>query len=55
MNSFSKSLRLMGNNFTITVVSEDRITADCHIDIAIAEIQRIEKLLQPSIRIVKLI
>ena len=44
MNSFSKSLRLMGNNFTITVVSEDRITADCHIDIAIAEIQRIEKL-----------
>ena len=44
MKSFSKSLRLMGNNFTITVVTEDEIAADGHINIAVTEIQRIEKL-----------
>lgn len=41
----SKTLRLMGNRFTITVVSDERTWAEKQIDVAIAEISRIEKLL----------
>lgn len=44
MEKFSKSLKLMGNIFTITVVSEDAIFAEENIDLAIQEIQRIEAL-----------
>eukprot|EP00038_Savillea_parva_P014189 m.10242 g.10242 ORF g.10242 m.10242 type:complete len:320 (+) comp2729_c0_seq1:512-1471(+) len=40
-----KVLRLMGNRFEITVVNEDKNKAEQYIDIAIAEIRRIEKLL----------
>lgn len=43
MKPFSQSLKLMGNNFTITVVAEDN-KAQNHIEAAIAEIRRIEKL-----------
>jgi thiamine biosynthesis lipoprotein len=43
--AFSQSLKLMGNNFTITVVAEDGAIAQIHIDSAIEEIRRIEKLL----------
>jgi len=45
MEKFSKSLMLMGNRFTITVVSENETVAEAHIGIAIAEIKRIENLL----------
>lgn len=41
---FSRSLKLMGNNFTITVVADDQAAADAQIDLAIAEIRRIEQL-----------
>jgi len=41
----SKTLRLMGNRFTISVVSDDKTWAESQIDVAIAEISRIEKLL----------
>lgn len=44
MEKFSKSLKLMGNIFTITVVSENPDFAEENIQIAIAEIQRIEAL-----------
>ena len=44
MEKFSKSLKLMGNMFTITVVSENPGFAEENIQIAIAEIQRIEAL-----------
>lgn len=40
-----KVLRLMGNRFEITVVNEDKHTAEQYIDAAIDEIKRIEKLL----------
>ncbi|HEX4851345.1 MAG TPA: FAD:protein FMN transferase [Puia sp.] len=42
---FSKSLKLMGNRFQISVVAIDQAWADNCIDAAILEIQRIEKLL----------
>lgn len=45
MEAFSRSLKLMGNNFTITVVEEDSDRAHSHIDTAVAEISRIEQLL----------
>ncbi len=45
MLEFSKSLRLMGNNFTITVVSHSQAEAEFHINTAIEEIKRIERLL----------
>ena len=45
MHTFSKSLRLMGNNFTITVVCENEMIAQKNTEVAIAEIQRIEKIL----------
>jgi thiamine biosynthesis lipoprotein len=38
-------MRLMGNRFEISVVSDDATLADEHIDSAVAEISRIEKLL----------
>ena len=44
MEKFSKSLKLMGNQFTITVVSEDPFFAEENITAAVTEIQRIEKL-----------
>src|SRR4051812_29245269 len=45
MQKYSQSLKLMGNNFTITVVAEDEKTANENINLAIEEIKRIEKLL----------
>jgi thiamine biosynthesis lipoprotein len=42
---YSRSLKLMGNNFTITVVGENESAASIHIETAISEISRIEKLL----------
>lgn len=42
--SYSRSLKLMGNNFTITVVAQDEAFATSNIDMAIAEIRRIEEL-----------
>ena len=44
MEKYSKSLKLMGNNFTITVVAEDKEFALQNIEIAIDEIGRIEAL-----------
>ena len=44
MAKYSRSLKLMGNNFTITVVSGSKSAANQNIALAIAEIQRIEKL-----------
>lgn len=38
-------LKLMGNRFEISVVEDDPLIAEEHIDIAVAEISRIEKLL----------
>lgn len=45
MEQFSKSLKLMGNIFTITVVSENAVFAEENFKVAIAEIQRIEAIL----------
>lgn len=45
MKVYSRTLKLMGNNFTITVVNDNETRANIHIDTAVAEIQRIEKLL----------
>jgi len=45
MKPYSQSLKLMGNNFTITVVAENNATAQKHIEDAVKEIIRIEKLL----------
>jgi len=45
MKPFSQSLKLMGNNFTITVVAPDNHSANLFIEAAIEEIRRIEKLL----------
>ena len=44
MKPFSQSLKLMGNNFTITVVASDNGSTQNHIEAAVAEIRRIEKL-----------
>jgi FAD:protein FMN transferase len=41
----SKSLKLMGNRFTISVVSENKDWSEKQIELAIEEISRIEKLL----------
>jgi len=40
-----RSLGLMGSNFDITVVAEDKTTAQAYIDTAVHEIYRIEKLI----------
>lgn len=45
LQSFSRTLKLMGNRFVITVVDGDSQTSNKLIDLAIEEIQRIEKLL----------
>jgi FAD:protein FMN transferase len=45
LKEFSHSQKLMGNNFTITLVCENENEAKENIDLAIKEIQRIEKLL----------
>lgn len=45
MQEFSKSLKLMGNNFTITVVGSSLSDAEGHIEAAVDEIRRIEQLL----------
>lgn len=45
LREFKRPQKLMGNAFEITVVSDDEKTANCHIDAAIEEIRRIEKLL----------
>src|SRR5580698_8712686 len=45
LNIFRRSLRLMGNRFEISVVGGDAIWAHDRIDSAIAEINRVEKLL----------
>jgi thiamine biosynthesis lipoprotein len=42
---YSQSLKLMGNSFTITVVAQNEKTANTNINLAIAEIRRIESLL----------
>lgn len=44
MRVFSQSLKLMGNNFTISVVSEEESLAFENIELAISEIRRIEQL-----------
>lgn len=44
MEKYSESLKLMGNNFTITVVAADEELAQTNIQMAIAEIRRIEQL-----------
>lgn len=43
--SFNRTLKLMGSRFDFTVVDQDSIAANAHIDTAIAEISRIEKLI----------
>ncbi|KAF2515787.1 FAD:protein FMN transferase [Flavobacterium salilacus subsp. salilacus] len=45
MQDYSKSLKLMGNNFTITIVAESETKGMNYIDTAVNEIKRIEKLL----------
>lgn len=45
MEKFSKSVKLMGNNFTITIVADDAFFAAASIALAINEISRIEALL----------
>lgn len=45
MKPYSQSLKLMGNNFTITVVADTTAIAQNHINNAVQEIKRIEKLL----------
>ncbi len=42
---YKRAVKLMGNNFEITVVADDAAWAEAKIELAIAEIQRIEKLL----------
>jgi thiamine biosynthesis lipoprotein len=44
MQKYSESLKLMGNNFTISVVADDKQFALENIQIAIEEIRRIEQL-----------
>jgi thiamine biosynthesis lipoprotein len=44
-SEFKRQVKLMGNQFEITVVMTDEIRADKMIDLAIDEIRRIEKLL----------
>lgn len=42
---YKRTLKLMGSRFDITLVGKDSITANAHIDTAVAEIIRIEKLI----------
>lgn len=43
--NYQRTLKLMGSRFDITVVANDSTYANSYIDIAVAEIQRIEKLI----------
>lgn len=45
LREFKRPQKLMGNAFEITVVNDDEKTAQQHIDAAVEEIRRIEKLL----------
>jgi thiamine biosynthesis lipoprotein len=45
MQDFSQSLKLMGNNFTITVVASSESEGKMHIETAVNEIRRIEAML----------
>jgi thiamine biosynthesis lipoprotein len=42
---YKRTLKLMGSRFDITVVAKDSVLANNYIDIAVAEIERIEKLI----------
>jgi thiamine biosynthesis lipoprotein len=42
---YKRTLKLMGSCFDITVVAKDSVLANTYIDIAVAEIERIEKLM----------
>src|SRR5919199_1224846 len=42
---FKRGLKLMGNHFEISVVSDDEVWANEKIDMAVEEIRRIEKIL----------
>jgi thiamine biosynthesis lipoprotein len=42
---YKRTLKLMGSRFDITVVANDSVSANKHIDTAVAEITRIEKLI----------
>lgn len=42
---YKRTLKLMGSRFDITLVGKDSVTANEHIDTAVAEITRIEKLI----------
>ncbi|WP_438695973.1 FAD:protein FMN transferase [Winogradskyella undariae] len=43
--SYTRTLKLMGSRFDITVIASDSITGNKYIDTAVAEITRIEKLI----------
>ena len=43
--TYSRTLKLMGSRFDITVVAEDSTSAASYIDLAVGEITRIEKLI----------
>ncbi len=43
--SFHKTMKLMGSRFDITVVATDSILANKHIEMAVSEISRIEKII----------
>ncbi|MFK8006407.1 MAG: FAD:protein FMN transferase [Saprospiraceae bacterium] len=43
--SYKRTVKLMGSRFDITVVAKDSIAANTHIDSAVKEIKRIEKLI----------
>ncbi|WP_415327846.1 FAD:protein FMN transferase [Chryseobacterium sp. MMS23-Vi53] len=45
LREFKRPQKLMGNAFEITVVDENETSANLHIDVAIEEIRRIERLL----------
>jgi FAD:protein FMN transferase len=45
LTTHTRGLKLMGNNFDISVVHQDAVWAHAQIDAAVAEIQRIERLL----------
>ena len=42
---YKRTLKLMGSRFDITVVANDSLQANKHINTAVAEISRIEKLI----------
>ena len=44
-NTYSRTLKLMGSRFDITVIAADSSSGNVYIDMAVAEIQRIERLI----------